>query len=99
MTSVTSASFYLDTPRRNAPIGVTLTGSGRTTVATAPLFAPGSTVTLDGAEEATAIADTEGRITFTVDLGAPHEFDQYSPGAALAAATSGYRVTRSVTFA
>src|SRR5262249_35294526 len=54
------------------PGGFTLTGSGRTAVTTAPIFAPGQSVVLTGATTTTTVADSSGRLHFQVALGAPH---------------------------
>jgi S-formylglutathione hydrolase FrmB len=79
--------------------GVTLTGSGTETVTTAPYFAPGATVGLTGAREPRAAADADGRITFTVDLGPPHPYQQYTAQARLAGQDEpGYFKTRAVAF-
>lgn len=59
--------------------GVSLTGSGLTTVSTAAGFQPYSRVRLAGATTSSVSADGDGRITFTVDLGPPHTHQQFSP--------------------
>lgn len=58
--------------------GLTLTGSGTETVTTAPYFQPGQRVRTGG--EALE-ADGGGRLTLSVDLGPPHDMQQYRPGA------------------
>lgn len=58
---------------------VTLTGSGDTAVTTAPLFAPGERVELEGASEPAAVADGSGRLSFTVSLGPASQTQQYTP--------------------
>lgn len=63
--------------------GLTLTGSGRETVTTASYFPPGSTISTQGATGSDARADSQGRITFTADLGPPHSEQQYTPAQAL----------------
>lgn len=78
--------------------GVGLTGSGLTTVLTASCFAPGRVVRLGGAREASVVSDAAGRITFTVDLGAPHQHQQYTPAARALEAAGGYWTSRAVTF-
>lgn len=80
--------------------GVTLTGSGLTTITTAAHFQPGSTVALDGATAPAAKADDEGRITFTVDLGEAHSTQQYTVPqlAAEAAAGRSYFTSATVRF-
>jgi S-formylglutathione hydrolase FrmB len=62
--------------------GVTLVGSGRTSVTTPPLFADASTVdvVIDGKRSA-AVPDAHGRISFPVDLGPAHAQQQFTPGA------------------
>jgi len=60
--------------------GLTLAGSGMTTVTSPPLFRGLRRVDLDGATAPTAIPDAEGRIRFTVGLGAPNAAQQYTAG-------------------
>lgn len=49
--------------------GLTLTGSGLTTVTTAAVYAPGASVQLhDGASTRSVVGDRDGRLHFTVDL-------------------------------
>jgi pimeloyl-ACP methyl ester carboxylesterase len=79
--------------------GVGLTGSGPITVTTAPCFSDGDTVALAGATDDEATADDEGRITFTVDLGAAHTNQQYMPAARALEAAGGYWTSRVVRFA
>jgi S-formylglutathione hydrolase FrmB len=81
--------------------GVTLTGSGSTTVTTAPFFHPGDWISVEGtgACSVAARADASGRISFTVDLGAAHTLEQGTTAqVAAASADPGYFVTRSVSF-
>lgn len=73
--------------------GLTLTGSGTTSVTTAPLFTGVHQVLLTGAEQRAVTPDLSGRITFTVDLGAADTDQQYT----LTAMTR--QVRRTVTFA
>ena len=61
--------------------GLTLTGSGTTQLTTPPLFSGARRVALAGARETSAKPDARGRISFSVDLGAPDEDQQYTPGA------------------
>jgi S-formylglutathione hydrolase FrmB len=77
--------------------GLKLTGSGTTTVTTAGCFAPSDIVALNGAVQPSATADDAGRITFTVDLGAPHQEQQYTPVARVLEALGGYFTSRTVT--
>ena len=79
--------------------GVTLTGSGVASVMTASVFEAGQVVTLSNAVEPSVVADSLGRITFHVDLGPAHEFQQYTLPARALEALSGYWTTKSVTFA
>jgi len=83
------------------PGGLTLTGSGTVTVTTPALFAPGQVVQVSaGPGPAQAVtADAQGRLSFSVDLGAPHAIEEFTPGADLQQLASGdYFVTRTVTF-
>lgn len=58
--------------------GLVLTGSGRTTVTTAGYFRPGQHVSVDfGGGMTAVVADSAGRLTFTVDLGPAHRTQQY----------------------
>ena len=65
--------------------GVTLTGSGRTRVTTAPLFRRGQTVTVlvNGVRYSTR-ADRAGRLRFFVSLGPAHRQQQFTRDAARA---------------
>ena len=78
--------------------GLTLVGSGRTTVTTPPFYAGARLVRVISSGVAhTVVPDSDGRITFSVDLGAPHANQQDTPGALLAGQQSpGYFATRSV---
>ena len=59
--------------------GLTAAGSGTLTVTTAPLYRPGSRWVLTGAGHRTPVtASRNGRLTFTVDLGAAHRLQQTS---------------------
>jgi S-formylglutathione hydrolase FrmB len=73
--------------------GVTLTGSGTTTLTTRPMFrrVPAVEVVSQG-ESRTIEPDQRGRLHFTVDLGSPNAVQQYTAGATTAA------VSRRVTF-
>jgi S-formylglutathione hydrolase FrmB len=81
------------------PSGLTLTGSGRTTVTTPPVFAPETSVGLTGATAPSATSDATGRLTFTVDLGPAHTIEEYTPLGLVVAAQPGYFHTSVVTFA
>ena len=58
--------------------GVTLEGSGRTTVTTPPWYRGLEAVDVNGAPTAPA---ADGRLRFVVDLGAAHTVQQYTQGA------------------
>ena len=72
--------------------GLTLTGSGTTTVSTPPLFRRYRRVDLNGATTPSAKPDTDGRISFSVDLGPADTQQEYTPGATTT------RTSRTVTF-
>jgi hypothetical protein len=72
--------------------GLTLTGSGTTTVTTPPLFRGVKSVHISGGTPTTATPDPAGRIRFTVDLGPPDADQQYTLGARTT------QSTRAVTF-
>jgi S-formylglutathione hydrolase FrmB len=76
--------------------GVGLTGSGSTAVTTARCFTPGENVALAGAVEPSGNADSEGRITFHVDLGPPHEHQQYTVPVRTLEAAGGYWTSRMI---
>lgn len=61
--------------------GLTITGSGRTTVTTAPLFRGVRRVQLRGAVQKSARPDRRGRITFAVDLGPADRKQELTAGA------------------
>ena len=73
--------------------GVTLVGSGLTTVTTPPLFRGEKRVALQGAVQSSVKPDGKGRITFTVDLGPADTQQQDTLGAVTA------EVSRTVRFA
>jgi S-formylglutathione hydrolase FrmB len=72
--------------------GLTLIGSGLTTVTSPPLFRGLRRVGLSGAAPAVAAPDAAGRIRFTVDLGPADTDQQYTQGARTA------QVSRTVSF-
>jgi S-formylglutathione hydrolase FrmB len=78
--------------RRVSSRGLTAIGSGTATVTTPPLFEGLRRVDLDDAEEAMAVPDANGRISFSVNLGAPNAEQQFHPGAATS------RTSRAVSF-
>jgi len=75
--------------------GLGLTGSGLTKVTTARCFRPRSRVLVNGSP---VRADASGRITFTVDLGPAHQFQQFTPAARTLEAAGGYWTSTTVTF-
>jgi hypothetical protein len=91
------APEFLDVTGASAG-GFTLTGSGLTTVQTAPLFAPGERVRVSGnpGGPLTAVANGSGRLIVRADLGAPHSLQQYTPREAAAAEHPGYFTTRRI---
>jgi diacylglycerol O-acyltransferase/trehalose O-mycolyltransferase len=92
------AREFLDV-RTAGRAGLRLTGSGLTGVRTTQLFAPGQVVRLEGASTPIATADDRGRIAFTVDLGPPHEHEQYTIQARAAGqGEADYFRTRTVRF-
>ena len=81
--------------------GVELTGSGTTTVTTGPVFHQGQRVVVSGAGGPAAVlfADSEGRLTFSVDLGPAHTLEQDTAAEISAAAQDpNYFITREVSF-
>jgi hypothetical protein len=72
--------------------GLTLTGTGRTTVTTPAWFRGRRHVALRGAQEHSVAPDGKGRIRFTVDLGPADTEQEDTPGAPTA------RITRTVRF-
>src|ERR671922_122400 len=80
-----------------SPKGFTLTGSGRATVTTAPLYRPGRSYKIGGGATKVARADSRGRLRIGVDLGPSHTSEQYSPQGRAMQQTPGYMTTRSVT--
>lgn len=79
--------------------GFTAQGSGTVTLTTARRHRPGTVFTVEGATDDTqrVVADREGRLTITVDLGPSHELDQFTPEAKLAEAAGDYWTTRTAT--
>lgn len=66
--------------------GVTFRGSGTTSVRTAPCFAPGQRIAVDGV--GTVEADDVGAIGFDVSLGAAHPHQQFTPASRAAELTA-----------
>lgn len=64
--------------------GLALRGSGATSVRTPPRFRPRQRIRVNGAADAPLVraADAAGRLSFEVDLGAPHGVQEGRPGAA-----------------
>jgi len=58
-----------------------VSGSGTTTITSAPLFKGADLVVLSGATASTAIPDAAGRITFEVGLGPADTAQEYTPAA------------------
>jgi enterochelin esterase-like enzyme len=78
--------------------GLVVQGSGQATITTAPRYVAGALYTVTGAgpETARATADDAGRLTFHVDLGPSHVFEQFTPQANAAEAAGGYWTVRSI---
>jgi hypothetical protein len=81
--------------------GLVVQGSGRTTIRTAALYRSGQSYSISGAggDEQVIAADAEGRLTFAVDLGPSHGFEQYSPEANALEEKGNYWTVRTVTIA
>lgn len=69
-----------------SPTGLRVRGSGLLSVTTAPVFVPGATYRVG---DRPVVADGEGRLQFTVDLGPPHAHQQYTPGGRAAEVVGG----------
>ena len=81
--------------------GVTLTGSGHESVTTGPIFGPGESVGIEGADDGCrrGRADDSGRLSFPVDLGPAHLLEEGTDAElALASTDANYFVTRRVIF-
>lgn len=77
--------------------GLTLTGSGTTSVTTARYFRPGQRVRVATVDAVRVVrAGHDGRLAFTVDLGTPHEVQQYRQENALAEQDPDHFTTRTV---
>lgn len=76
---------------------LTVVGSGRAAITTAPRYEPGRTYALTGATEPEATADEDGRLRVEVDLGPSHTAEQYSVTARLTQDLPGYFTTKTVT--
>ena len=61
--------------------GLTLVGSGTTSVTSPPIFGKAARVDIEGALPERAVPDSSGRIRFTVDLGPPDTQQEYTTGA------------------
>jgi hypothetical protein len=79
--------------------GLTLQGTGRASITTAPVYDPGATYRLTGASDPLAVADAGGRLHLVVDLGPSHQAEQFSPAARAVQDLPGYMSTRTVTIA
>lgn len=77
---------------------LTVQGSGTARIRTAAVYRPGRTYTVSGAAGADQriVADADGRLLFTVDLGVSHEHEQYSPAASALEAAGGYWTARAI---
>jgi hypothetical protein len=92
------AAEFLDITGASAD-GLTLTGSGTTTVQTAAVYDPGQPVHVSNSDGTTRVltADGTGRLAFTVSLGPPHTAQQYTAREAALAKRPGYFTTRTIT--
>jgi enterochelin esterase-like enzyme len=79
--------------------GLSVQGSGAASVTTAPRYRPGLRyrVVGAGARDLTVGADALGRLRFLVDLGPPHQFEQYSAPQRAQEATGPYWTVRAIT--
>jgi diacylglycerol O-acyltransferase / trehalose O-mycolyltransferase len=93
------APEFLDVADAGAQ-GLGISGSGLTSVKTAPYFASGQVVDLlvDGVLAERRTADCDGRITFEIDLGPAHGLQQFTPAARVLEAAGGYFKSRVVEF-
>ena len=79
--------------------GLTLTGSGATTVTTAALFRPGQRIEISARHGSLVVAaNHQGVITFAVRLGKPHALQQYTPAATALERRGHYFITSTVRF-
>jgi S-formylglutathione hydrolase FrmB len=79
--------------------GIGLTGSGLTAVTTPGWFDANEAVHVVTADTDVVVkADSCGRLSFTVDLGPPHTFQQFTPVANAQAALGGYFTSRAIRF-
>ena len=79
--------------------GLTVTGSGLTHMRTPRLFRPNQPVCVrQGATWSATRADRTGRLALAVDLGEPHQLQQYTPAQRVLEAAGGYFRTVTVTF-
>lgn len=96
------APEFLDV-HRASKTGLTIIGSGRTTVTTPAFFGSNQpvVVSIDGPLGSTSkIVRADGkRLRFTVDLGPPHTFKQYTAAQQALEAAGGYWQKRTVRFA
>lgn len=79
--------------------GLTVQGSGQATIVTAPRYQRADAYVVTGAteEEQQVVADRDGRIVIDVDLGASHQFEQFTPAANALEAAGNYWVVRTIT--
>jgi hypothetical protein len=78
------------------PKGFTLSGSGKVTVTTAAVYAPGRLYRIAGGSARTARADGRGRLRIVVDLGPSHTMEQYSAQGRVMQQTPDYMTSRDV---
>jgi len=81
--------------------GMVVQGSGGVRITTAPLYTPRKTYVVSGAggPAQTVPADQRGRISFLIDLGNSHEWEQFSPQATALEAAGGYWTVREIAIA
>ena len=80
------------------PDGLRVQGSGEARIRTAALYVPRSDYTVSGAAVADqhVRADADGHLTFTVDLGPSHQYDQYTKEANALEQAGGYWTVRDI---
>ncbi len=78
---------------------LTAEGSGRVTIRTAPRYEPNvvHVVSGAGALPLQVTADPDGRLTFSVDLGPSHQYEERSPAATALETAGGYWTVRNIT--
>jgi hypothetical protein len=79
--------------------GLVVQGSGSATIHTAARYVPAARYQIEGAGAAVAqqtTADADGRLTFDVDLGPSHAFEQFTAAATVAENAGDYWVVRRI---